>query len=78
MLLSDIDIVNHANSMKYLEWCLDCVDTDLLLKQNLKSFEMNYLKETSLNQTIEIGKCETIYTITAEGKTCFALELEKK
>ena len=78
VFLSDIDIVNHANSMKYLEWCLDCVDTDLLLKQNLKSFEMNYLKETSLNQTVEIEKHENIYTIATEGKTCFALELEQK
>jgi medium-chain acyl-[acyl-carrier-protein] hydrolase len=73
---SDLDIVNHANSVKYLEWCLDCVNPKLLLKQELKAFEMNYLKEVSLNETIEIAKRENTLTINKEGKTCFALELE--
>jgi len=44
ILLSDLDIVNHANNVKYLEWCLDFLETKLLLKQELLSFEMNYLK----------------------------------
>lgn len=74
--LSDLDIVNHANSVKYLEWCLNCVNPKLLLKQELKAFEMNYLKEVSLNETIEIAKKENIFTINKDGKTCFALELE--
>ena len=76
VLLSDLDIVNHANSVKYLEWCLDYVNTELLLNQNLKAFEMNYLKEVSLNDTLIIGKNETIFTISKDGKVCFALELE--
>lgn len=76
VLLSDIDIVNHANSVKYLEWCLDYENSELLLNQNLKAFEMNYLKEVSLDDTIVIGKNETIFTISKDGKVCFALELE--
>ncbi|WP_395066098.1 acyl-[acyl-carrier-protein] thioesterase [Flavobacterium sp.] len=78
VLLSDLDIVNHANSVKYLEWCLDCVDFKILLKQELLAFEMNYLKEVSLNETVTIGKNESIFTINKEGKVCFALELELK
>jgi medium-chain acyl-[acyl-carrier-protein] hydrolase len=29
--LSDLDVVNHANSVKYLEWCLDHGETTRLL-----------------------------------------------
>ena len=38
--LSDLDIVNHVNNVKYLEWCLDLIDPDLLLQQQIESFEM--------------------------------------
>lgn len=76
--LSDLDIVNHANSVKYLEWCLDCVDANLLLNQDLVAFEMNYLKEVSLNDAIQIGQNETVFTISKAGKVCFGLELELK
>ena len=78
ILLSDLDIVNHANSVKYLEWCLDSVDSKLLLKQELSAFEMNYLKEVSLNETIAIGKNENVLTISKDYKVCFGLELELK
>jgi acyl-ACP thioesterase len=74
--LSDLDIVNHVNSVKYLEWCLDCVDTQQLLNKRLKSFEMNYLKEVSYLDAIEITRNLNLFTIQKEGKTCFALELE--
>ena len=36
VVLSDLDIVFHANNVKYLEWCLDFVDFKPLLKQQLK------------------------------------------
>jgi acyl-ACP thioesterase len=74
--LSDLDIVNHANSVKYLEWCLDCVDSKIILNQYLKAFEMNYLKEVSLSETIEILSAENVFVINRVGKTCFALDLE--
>jgi acyl-ACP thioesterase len=76
--LSDLDIVNHANSVKYIEWCLDCLDSRILLEQNLKAFEMNYMKEVSLNETIVIGKNENVLTVSKDGKVCFGLELELK
>ena len=82
ILLSDLDIVNHANSVKYLEWCLDYVEPKLLLNQGLKSFEMNYLKEVSLNETVSIEKNNSenpaIFTVSATNKTCFALQLNWK
>jgi acyl-ACP thioesterase len=74
--LSDLDIVNHANSVKYLEWCLDCIEPELLLKKKIKSLDMNYLKEVSFLDTIEINRNHKTFSISKEGKTCFALDLE--
>jgi hypothetical protein len=58
---------------------LDAVDSKLLLKQELYAFEMNYLKEVSLHDTIQIEKTisenNKIFTVSKEGKICFALEL---
>ncbi|MES2410498.1 MAG: acyl-ACP thioesterase domain-containing protein [Bacteroidota bacterium] len=80
ILLSDLDIVNHANSVKYLEWCLDYVAPKLLLSQKLESFEMNYLKEVSLDETITIEKSnnDSVFTVNSNAKTCFALQLNWK
>jgi len=82
ILLSDLDIVNHANSVKYLEWCLDYVEPKLLLNQKVESFEMNYLKEVSLEDTITIEKSNIdnviIFTVNANNKICFALQLNLK
>lgn len=81
ILLSDLDIVNHANSVKYLEWCLDCVETKLLLNNSIESFEMNYLKEVSLNESVLIEKSNSENPITfivkSNNKTCFALQLNQ-
>jgi medium-chain acyl-[acyl-carrier-protein] hydrolase len=77
--LSDLDIVNHVNNVKYLEWCLDHVDEKSILNQKLASFEMNFMKELSLNDTVLIHEnlCEgsTTFSITKEDKNCFALQL---
>lgn len=82
ILLSDLDIVNHANSVKYLEWCLDYVEPKLLLNQKIESFEMNYLKEVSLAEIISIKKSvlnnPTTFTVNANHKICFALQLNWK
>ena len=82
ILLSDLDVVNHANSVKYLEWCLDYVEPQQVLSQRLESFEMNYLKEVSLNETVSINKSTAdspmLFTVTTAAKTCFALQLNWK
>ena len=82
VLLSDLDIVNHANSVKYLEWCLDYVEPKLLLNQSLESLEMNYLKEVSLGEIITIEKSNLdnpmIFTVNTNSKICFALQLNWK
>jgi medium-chain acyl-[acyl-carrier-protein] hydrolase len=79
VFLSDLDIVNHANNVKYLEWCLDLVDENKILSKGIKSFEMNFLKELSFKDKViiheSINDSNTIFSITKEDKTCFALQL---
>ncbi|WP_162128180.1 acyl-[acyl-carrier-protein] thioesterase [Flavobacterium phycosphaerae] len=80
--LSDLDIVNHANSVKYLEWCLDAVDLDLILNQKIDSFEMNYLKEVALNDTVALcshtSDNEITFAVQKDDKVAFALLLHLK
>ena len=82
VFLSDLDIVNHANNVKYFEWCLDLVDEKLILNQQIESFEMNFLKELSLKDKVSIheniNEDNTIFSITKEDKTSFALQLNWK
>lgn len=82
VFLSDLDIVNHVNNVKYLEWCMDLVDENLILSQKIESFEMNFLKELSLKDNVliheSISQSETIFSITKEDKTSFALQLNWK
>ena len=77
--LSDIDNVNHVNNVKYLEWCLDLADPTLILNQNIESFDMNFIKELSLKDNVVIHETllekSTVFNITKEDKSCFALQL---
>lgn len=82
VVLSDLDIVFHANNVKYLEWCLDTLDYKPLLRQQLKSFDMNFLRELKYNDEVKVYSGETdkqhYFTIQKEDKPCFALELNWK
>ena len=82
VFLSDLDIVNHVNNVKYLEWCLDLADDNLILNQKMKSFEMNFLRELSFKDTVVIHESieenQTVFSITKEDKISFALQLNWK
>ena len=82
VFLSDLDIVNHVNNVKYLEWCLDLVDEKLILNQKIESLEMNFMKELSLKDQVlihaSLNETETTFSITKEDKTSFALQLNWK
>ena len=82
IVLSDLDIVNHANSVKYLEWCLDAMDSNTFHNQSIVSFEMNYLKEVSLDEIVSIEKGDSnnpiLFTVNVADKICFALQLDLK
>ncbi|WP_366183343.1 acyl-ACP thioesterase domain-containing protein [Flavobacterium ovatum] len=79
VILSDLDIVNHVNHVKYLEWCMDVVDEKIILNQKINSFEMNFMRELSLRDQVviheNISDESIVFSITKEDKNCFALQL---
>ena len=80
--LSDLDIVNHVNSVKYLEWCLDLLDFEIIKNQKIESFEMNYLKELSIDDEVEISQKKNerlvTFSIYKNDKVNFALQINLK
>ncbi len=42
---SDIDINQHFNSVRYLDYLLDAFDIDVFVKEKIKSFEVTYVAE---------------------------------
>jgi hypothetical protein len=58
------------------------VDETKILNQEIKSFEMNFMKELSLKDEVVIHENSdqntTIISITKEDKSCFALQLNWK
>ncbi len=80
--LSDLDIVNHANNVKYLDWCMDRLPIELVLTNQIKSLEMNYLRELRYNDTVEINGDATdqgyFMTVTKQQRIHFALAIETK
>jgi hypothetical protein len=61
---------------------LDFVPTELILNQKIDSFEMNFMKELSLNDVVTIHESDienkTIFSVTKDEKTSFALEINWK
>lgn len=79
IVLSDLDIVNHANSVKYMEWCFDTLQPEQLLKEKITEIEVNYLKEVGFNDTIRIHEHKdgntSIFSIKNDDKVSFAMEV---
>jgi acyl-ACP thioesterase len=79
VMYSDLDIVNHVNNIKYLEWCLDVTAAKRLLNTHISALDMNFMKELMLGDSIEITaqdlKHESVYAILKDSKPCFALQV---
>lgn len=51
---SDIDFNRHANSMKYVEWMLDCFSLEWHQNHFVKRFEINFLHEVLYGEQVAI------------------------
>lgn len=80
VVLSDLDIVNHVNNVKYLEWCLDHENPEQIVKNYISSIEMNFMRELTLGDHVEILTSSTAnqthYLLQKEAKSCFVLKVE--
>jgi acyl-ACP thioesterase len=51
---SDLDVVGHVNSVKYMGWCVDAADPELVKGKEIRDLEINYLNESVWGDNIEI------------------------
>ena len=70
IVVSDIDMNQHVNSMKYLQWAIDTLSLNEIMNKKINRLDINYLREALYNQDI------TIYNSTNETSKCFELRNE--
>ena len=71
VVVSDIDMNQHVNSMKYLQWVVDTLSLDEIINCTIKRIDINYLREALYNQNIQI------YSETTEENRKFELRNEE-
>ncbi|HLS96984.1 MAG TPA: acyl-ACP thioesterase domain-containing protein [Sphingobacterium sp.] len=77
--LSDLDIVNHVNNVKYTDWCLDTLDPETVLKRHFKTVDINYIKELKLGESVTINHSidgnKIDFSIKRGDKAVFLMQL---
>jgi len=77
--LSDLDIVKHVNNVKYVEWCLDVFDVNLIFEEQIKEISANYFRELSIGDVVNIKKIqennEILFTVEKNSKVCFCMKI---
>jgi medium-chain acyl-[acyl-carrier-protein] hydrolase len=56
---NDIDINNHVNNVRYLEFALDCLPEEIWRNKSLSSLRINFQKEMKYGDTIRLFFTET-------------------
>lgn len=51
---SDLDLYDHVNNAKYMQWILDSYPEDLLRQHEVALFEINFLAETKMGDEVAI------------------------
>jgi len=58
VLLSDIDVNDHVNNARYLEWIFDCYDDEHMRSHTLAFLQVNYVGETVLGDSVALFRGE--------------------
>lgn len=58
VLYSDIDFNLHANNAKYVEWALDSFDLGIIQDYRLLEFQINYITEARIGESVAILRKE--------------------
>ncbi len=56
--LSDLDVNNHVNNARYLEWLFDCYDDGFVRSHSPGFLQVNYVGETTLGDTVALSRGE--------------------
>lgn len=76
---SDIDMNNHVNSMKYIQWVIDTLPIEKI-KKGIKKIDINYIKEALYGDELFIKhynkEGKEIFEIQKEDNTCCKITLE--
>ena len=70
VVVSDIDMNQHVNSMKYLQWAIDTLSLNDIMTNSIKRLDINYLREALYDQNI------AVYSAMRENRKCFELRNE--
>lgn len=81
VVVSDIDMNQHVNSMKYLQWAIDTMTLDDIMNKKAKRLDINFLREALYNQNIAIYSCVTnesnLFELrNEEGLACCKIEIK--
>lgn len=84
ILYNEIDVNNHVNNTRYLDWVMDCFDSDFHTRHRIRSFCLEFLGEMHWGDDVELmsGREGDNWLIQAvnlkTGKTAFKAELSWK
>lgn len=77
VVVSDIDMNQHVNSMKYLQWAIDTLSLNEIMNTTIKRLDINYLKEALYNQNIAVYKNNNRFELrNEEGCSCCKIQIE--
>ena len=80
VVFSDLDLVNHVNHIKYLEWCADDLPPEKLLDNKIKVIDMNFMTELVLADEVkietEINDKNQKFLVTKNDQNCFSMSID--
>lgn len=82
ILYNEIDVNNHVNNTRYLDWVMDCFDSEYFQTHDLKSFSLEFLGEMHWGDEVELmsGREGSSFHIQAvnlqTGKIAFKADVE--
>lgn len=72
VVYSDVDFNHHVNNAKYIDWIMDSIDYEILKQHSIKSFQINYVLEAIMGDTVDI-----YFAYLNEEKTLLCFEGKK-
>lgn len=72
VVYSDLDIMRHVNSIRYIQWMLDLFPLDLFEERQVRQIDINYMAETNFGDEMEFRR------EAREDRQDYLIEIVKK